>query len=399
MNPRPESDRPLGKAGEVFAVFLKLGCTSFGGPIAHLGYFREELVVRRRWLDDHAYGELVGLFQFLPGPASSQTGFALGLIRAGPLGGLAAWTAFTLPSALLMFGFALVANILTGAIAAAAIHGLKVAAVAVVAQALIGMARTLAPDMKRASMAIIAGALMLIFAEPAVQVGLIGLGAVVGALLLRTSSPAIQHVTGWMPRHRTALASLLLFALLLVALPVLATGSPWLNLADIFYRAGALVFGGGHVVLPLLRSGLVPAWMSDGTFLAGYGAAQAVPGPLFTLAAYLGAEAVPGMPVAGAAVALIAIFAPGLLLVAWALSYREAISTSPRLRAAVAGMNATVVGILGAALYDPLWITGVTSWFDLAVAAAGCLLLVRWRVPPLVVVCGSATAMVFTLTL
>lgn len=384
-----EPEHASGSISEVFLTFLKLGCTSFGGPIAHLGYFRDELVVRRRWLDDRSFGELVGLCQFLPGPASSQTGFALGLLRAGPLGGFAAWIGFTLPSALLMFGFALIARNLAGPVATAAIHGLKVAAVAIVAQALLGMARKLTPDARRIAMAIVAAASMLIIAIPAAQIGLIALGAVAGLLLCRTgTSDPMRHV-GWTPSPRAGMACLAIFAILLVALPALASISPMLGLSNIFYRAGALVFGGGHVVLPLLRAGLVPDWMGDNAFLAGYGAAQAVPGPLFTLSAYLGAITVPGQPIAGAALALVAIFAPGLLLIAGALPFRRAVAGSPRARAAIAGVNATVVGILGAALYDPLWITGIGSVLDAVVAIVGCVLLVRFRPLPLLIVLAS----------
>lgn len=393
-----ESDGATGSLTEVFLAFLKLGCTSFGGPIAHLGYFREELVVRRRWLDDRAYGELVGLCQFLPGPASSQTGFALGLLRAGPLGGFAAWTGFTLPSALLMFGFAAIAKTLSGPVATAVIHGLKVAAVAIVAQALIGMARQLTPDGPRITMAVVAAALMLVIAVPAAQIGLIALGALAGLLLCRADAAAPMHHAGWTPSRRAGTACLAFFALLLVALCALAATAAAIGLADIFYRAGALVFGGGHVVLPLLRSGLVPDWMGDSAFLAGYGAAQAVPGPLFTVSAYLGAIALPGQPILGAAVALVAIFAPGLLLISGALPFRRAVADSPRARAAIAGVNATVVGILGAALYDPLWTSGIESVLDAAVAIIGCLLLVRFRPLPLLIVVSSLAVSVIAAT-
>lgn len=389
------SDRSFGSvgtAGEVFGAFLKLGCTSFGGPIAHLGYFRDELVTRRRWLDDRAYAELVGLCQFLPGPASSQAGFALGLMRAGPLGGVAAWTAFTLPSALLMFGFALIAADLSGPIAEAAIHGLKIAAVAVVAQALVGMARTLTPDLPRLALAVAALVAVLLAATPTAQIVVIVTGALVGIVMGNAAETKTPATRGWVPSRRAGLACLGLFAALLLLLPLAAAWQEPFALADIFYRGGALVFGGGHVVLPLLREGLVPSWLNDSQFLAGYGAAQAVPGPLFTLATYLGALAQPDAQAAGALLALAMIFLPGLLLIAGAMPFRAAIGRSRNTRAAIAGVNAAVVGILAAALYDPLWTTGIASLADALIALAGFVLLVRFRTPPLVVVVASVAA-------
>ncbi len=381
-----------GRAPEVLAAFLKLGCSSFGGPIAHLGYFRAELVERRRWLDDRAYGELVGLCQFLPGPASSQVGFALGLMRAGPLGGLAAWAGFTLPSAVMMIGFALIATNLSGPIAAAAIHGLKIAAVAIVAQALVGMARALTPDMTRVLMAAVAAAAMLALGAPAAQIGLIGLGAIVGLVLCPPGIAGVQHANGWSPSRRVGVICLATFGLLLLVLPLAGGSNDMLALGGVFYRAGAMVFGGGHVVLPLLHGGLVPQWMTDGAFLTGYGGAQAVPGPLFTLSAYLGAIATPHAALGGAVLALVAIFLPGLLLIAGALPFRAAITRHARARSAIAGVNATVVGILAAALYDPLWITGITVPTDGLIALVGFALLVAWRAPPLIIVLGSVGA-------
>ncbi|MCF8708753.1 chromate efflux transporter [Rhizorhapis sp. SPR117] len=383
-----------GTARDVFGAFLKLGCISFGGPIAHLGYFRRELVERRRWLDDQAYGELVGLCQFLPGPASSQVGFALGLMRAGPLGGFAAWAGFTLPSALMMFGFALVATELSGAVAEAAIHGLKIAAVAVVAQALVGMARSLTPDPRRMAMAAGAAAAMLVIAVPAAQIALIVLGALIGIVVCPSGEARPQESLGWTPSRRAGIICLTLFAALLVLLPLAATEGSSLALADILYRAGALVFGGGHVVLPLLRAGLVPGWMNDGGFLAGYGAAQAVPGPLFALSAYLGAIGMPKAAPLGAVIALTMIFLPGLLLIAGMLPFRAVLGRSSRARAAIAGVNATVVGILAAALYDPLWTSGIDSLADALIALAGFALFVGLRVPPLAIVFGSVGAAV-----
>lgn len=378
-----------GRAREVFAAFLKLGCNSFGGPIAHLGYFRADLVERRRWLDDRAYGELVGLCQFLPGPASSQVGFALGLMRAGPLGGLAAWAGFTLPSALLMVAFALIAADLSGPVAAAAIHGLKIAAVAIVAQAVVGMARTLTPDITRMLMAVVAAVAMLALGISAAQIGLIGLGALAGLILCPPGIAGVQLASGWSPSRAAGLFCFATFGLLLLVLPIAGGSNDKLALGGIFYRAGAMVFGGGHVVLPLLRTGLVPHWMTDGAFLTGYGAAQAVPGPLFTLSAYLGAVATPHTPLGGGALALVAIFLPGLLLIAGALPFRAAITRNAPARSAIAGVNATVVGILAAALYDPLWIAGITSPIDVLIALIGFALLVAWRTPPLIIVMGS----------
>ena len=385
------SPRRGGSVSEVFLAFLRLGCTSFGGPVAHLGYFRQELVVRRRWLDDSAFAELVGLCQFLPGPASSQVCFGIGLSRAGALGGPAAWVAFGLPSVLLMFGFAMVAGQLGGPVAAAAIHGLKVAAVAIVAQALIGMARSLAPDMRRRLLALAAGALMLLTGLPAMQVAVIAAGAVAGLVLCRQQGPALPPDRGWSPSRRTGLACLGLCGLLFLALPLLGRLSAGAAFAAILFRAGALVFGGGHVVLPLLRSGLVPHWMSDATFLAGYGAAQALPGPLFTIGAYLGAEALPHTPAIAALLGALALSAPGLLLLAGVLPFRRRLGESTTLRSAIAGINAVVVGILGAALYDPLWKTGILGPLDAAIAIAGCAALAVARIPPLLLIAAITT--------
>src|SRR4051812_1402829 len=309
-----------GTAGEVFRAFLKLGVTSFGGPIAHLGYFRDELVLRRRWIDEAAYADLVALCQFLPGPASSQVGFSLGILRGGGLlGGLAAWAGFTLPSALLLLAFAFGANAFGGPIGSGILHGLKLVAVAVVAQAVWGMARTLAPDRERGSIAL-AAVLLVVFAGGTFgQIGAIVLGAIAGLWLCRgTPATTVGHLAFPICRKSGSLA-LVLFTVLLVLPPVLVqvSGSQAIALFDAFFRSGALVFGGGHVVLPLLRAEVVdPGWVTPDAFLAGYGAAQAVPGPLFTFAAYLGAVMRPAPHgVLGALIALIGIFLPGLLLV------------------------------------------------------------------------------------
>jgi chromate transporter len=376
---------------EVFAAFLKLGLTSFGGPIAHLGYFRRELVERRRWLPETAYAELIGLCQFLPGPTSSQAGFALGLMRAGALGGLAAWTAFTLPSALLMVLFASAAGALSGPLGASAIHGLKLVAVPIVAQAVIDMAPTLAPDRPRAAIALGAGLLVSLTGIAALQIAVILIGTIAGLLFCRTPEATLYRATGWVPSRRAGYLCLASAAVLLAASLLLGSiaGAPRVALGAIFYRAGALVFGGGHVVLPLLRAGMVPRWIDDRAFLAGYGLTQAMPGPLFTFAAYLGAR-VAGM--SGAAIALVAIFLPGLLLVSGALSVRAVVQGHAPVRRGIAGINAAVVGILAAALYDPLCTTGVTSIVDAVTALVGLLLLLRWRVAPLLVVAFTVLA-------
>lgn len=387
-------DRQGGSPLEVLLIFLRLGVTCFGGPIAHIGYFREEFVVRRRWLDEHAYGDLVGLCQFLPGPASSQVGFSLGLMRAGYLGGLAAWTGFTLPSAIALVLFAYGAGELRGPIGTGLLHGLKLVAVAIVAQAVWGMARTLCPDRPRASIAVIAALIILFSTSSAAQIGAIALGGIAGLWLCRASPAAVSgHVT--MPVTRGAgLAALATFFLVLIGLPILrGMGAPQsLALFDAFYRSGALVFGGGHVVLPLLREAFVtPGWISDDSFLAGYGAAQAVPGPLFTFAAYLGTAMKPsphGIP--GAVLGLIGIFLPGILVLLGALPFWDAFRTRPAAQAVMRGVNAAVVGLLGAALYNPVWTTSVKSPGDFGVALVGFVLLAVWRAPPLIVVATSA---------
>ncbi len=383
-----------GSAGEVFLAFLKLGLTSFGGPIAHLGYFRDELVTRRRWLDDQAYADLVALCQFLPGPASSQTGFALGLMRAGALGGLAAWTAFTLPSAVLMVLFAAGAASLDGPAAAGALHGLKLVAVAVVAQAVWGMARTLTPDRPRAAIALLALFAVVLLPTWAGQVGAIVAGSLLGLWWCRGAAETAGAAMPAQVRRRLGAIAFAVFLGFLLGLPLLAaaSGNHALALADSFYRAGALVFGGGHVVLPLLEAETVArGWLSADTFLAGYGAAQAVPGPLFTFAAYLGAAGGPAPNgIAGAGIALVAVFLPGLLLVVAALPFWAVLRARPMARAAMAGANAAVVGVLGAALYHPVWTSAVLSPLDMALAAGGFVALTVFRASPWVVVAALA---------
>jgi chromate transporter len=381
-----------GSIAEVFAIFLRLGCTSFGGPIAHLGYFRAEFVERRRWLDERAYADLVGLAQFLPGPASSQTGFAIGLRRAGYLGGLAAWTGFTVPSAVLLVLFAYgAAPLAATTVGTGLLHGLKLVAVAIVAQAVWGMARSLAPDRPRASIAAVA--VLIVEATPIAigQIAAIVLGAIAGLALCRNLGTAMVPEALAMPvSRRVGAACLALFVALLVFLPLLRPLVGGVAFFDAFYRSGALVFGGGHVVLPLLRDAVVaPGWVSDSAFLAGYGATQAVPGPVFTFAAYLGAI-MHGVP--GAIVALIAIFLPGLLLMTGTLPFWDALRTRPAAQAAMRGINAAVVGVLGAALYNPIWTTTVMTSADFALVLVGFVLLTVWRAPPLLVVALGALA-------
>ena len=378
---------PTGSPFEVLRVFLKLGLTSFGGPIAHIGYFREELVVRRRWVDDAAYTDLVALCQFLPGPASSQVGFSLGLIRAGYWGGLAAWTGFTLPSAILLTAFAYGAGALGGPIGVGVIHGLKLVAVAIVAQAVWGMARMLCPDRQRASIACVAALLILFSTSFAAQMGAIVMGGIAGFWLCRTSEPTVTTSLGAPVSRRVGAIALLIFFALLVTLPALGI-SQSVQLFDAFYRSGALVFGGGHVVLPLLSTAFeATGWVSQDAFLAGYGAAQAVPGPLFTFAAYLGAMAIASPHrIAGAALGLIGIFLPGVLVLLGTLPFWDLFRRRVGAQAIMRGVNAAVVGLLGAALYDPLWISSIKSSGDFALALAGFVLLTVWRVPPLLVV-------------
>ena len=383
----------LSAALEVLAVATRLGLTSFGGPVAHLGYFRSEYVVRRRWLDEQTYADVVALCQFLPGPASSQVGITIGIFRAGLLGGLAAWLGFTLPSAIALVLFALGIRGLDLS-RAGWLLGLKIAAVAVVAQAVWGMARTLCPDRERASIAIVAALIVTAWPTAWGQVLVIVVAGLVGLRLLPGSADAgAPHAR--VPFGRPlGLAALALFFALLVALPILRylTGSPVLAVFDGFYRAGALVFGGGHVVLPLLQAEVVPpGWVSNEQFLAGYGAAQAVPGPLFTLAAYLGAVMRP-WPTGwlGALVALTAIFLPAFLLVVGTLPFWDALRARPAFRAALRGINAAVVGLLLAALYHPVWTSAIHAPADFALGLAAFGLLTLWGAPPWLVVAFCA---------
>jgi len=383
-----------GSALEVLLIFLKLGVSSFGGPIAHIGYFRNEFVTRRHWLDEQAYADLVALCQFLPGPASSQVGFSIGLMRAGYAGGLAAWTGFTLPSAIVLLLFADGVGSLGGPIGGGLLHGLKLVAVAIVAQAVWGMARSLTPDRERASIAATAALIILFSTSSIAQIAAIVLGAVAGLVLCREAPPATGGTVAMPVSHGAGVIALTAFAVLLAAVLLLSgrLGSQGFDLFAAFYRSGALVFGGGHVVLPLLREAFVaPLWISDDAFLAGYGAAQAVPGPLFTFSAYLGAMVTPTPHgVAGAALGLFSIFLPGILILIGTLPFWDAFRTRSSAQAAMRGVNAAVVGLLGAALYNPLWTTSVKSSGDFAVALVCFVLLVAWRAPPLVVVLVSA---------
>jgi chromate transporter len=385
-----------GSVGEVFAAFLKLGLTSFGGPVAHLGYFRSEFVERRRWLDEAAYADLVALCQFLPGPASSQVGMAIGFLRAGYLGTLAAWVAFTLPSAIALVLFAYGATAFGGAHGSGWLHGLKVAAVAVVALAVLGMARSLAPDRARATLAVIAAVVVLAVPSAWAQIAAIVLGGVVGFIRYRSDVIAPATPLNLGASRKVGAIALALFVALLIALPLAAASSSnqSLKVFDAFYRAGSLVFGGGHVILPLLNAAVVPpGWISNDSFLAGYGAAQAVPGPLSTFAAYLGAVMGPAPNgVAGATLCLVAIFLPSFLLVIGALPFWEKLRSQSSAQAVLKGVNAAVVGILLAALYQPVWTAGILSARDFALAVAAFVLLFMWRAPPWLVVALCAIA-------
>ncbi|MDO9029142.1 MAG: chromate efflux transporter [Hydrogenophaga sp.] len=398
-SPSPAEPNPAARsAWAVFLIFLRLGLTSFGGPVAHLGYFRTEFVERRRWLSEAAYADLVALCQFLPGPASSQVGLALGLGRAGYAGAFAAWAGFTLPSAIALIALALgltqAGDALQSGAGAGLLHGLKVVAVAVVAQAVWGMARSLCPDASRRALMLSTAALLLAWPGTGTQLLAIALAGVLGLLLMRPAADA-PHEPMSVPVSRTAGAAwLALFFALLLCLPLLQQAMPSqaLALVDAFYRAGALVFGGGHVVLPLLQASVVPpGWVSSDAFLAGYGAAQAVPGPLFTFAAFLGA-AMQTTPTgwAGGALALAAIFAPAFLLIVGALPFWESLRAQPRVRAALMGINAAVVGLLLAALWNPVITSGIRGVGDVVLAGVALLALMKWKWPPWVVVAGCA---------
>src|SRR5215831_18760961 len=393
--PAPRS--PQGQPAEVLRVALRLGLTAFGGPIAHLGYFERTYVRELGWLSSEQYAALVGLCQILPGPTSSQVGFLIGLHRGGWRGALAAWVGFTLPSALLLYACARLARQVQGPLVDATLHGLKLVAVAVVAQAVWSMARRLCTDASTGLIAMCAAALLFASGDSGAQLAALAAGFTAGLLWCRPAGvPPLP--TESTVRQRAAWLALAVFTVLLLTLPLLAWRYPHsgIALAQVFYRAGALVFGGGHVVLPLLRAALVPTgWLSDDAFLGGYGLAQAAPGPLFTVAAYLGVSAVASAPTAAALIALIAIFVPGLLLAVAGSSLWTALAQRTGLRAGITGVNAAVIGVLAAALYDPVWISAVHDAADVAVAAGALLLLMTQRVPPLGVValCAALSVM------
>ena len=392
---------PSGSAVEVFFTFLKLGLTSFGGPVAHLGYFRAEIVERRCWLSDEQFGQLLALCQFLPGPASSQLGFTLGLLRAGWLGAFAAFVAFTLPSALLLVAFVTVMPLLAGDIGGAAVQGLKLVACAVVADAVLGMSKTLCPDALRRTIALLSAAALLVASSAFAQLAVVIVAAIIGAYFIRAITVS-ENNSGFQVSYgpRVGGALLALFGGLLISLPFFATGQPdFASVADAFYRAGALVFGGGHVVLPLLQDAVVATdWVAPEQFLSGYGASQAVPGPMFAFSAYLGAVLSPlDDTYLMAATALVFMFLPGFLLVAGVLPFWNAVSRYPVAGRAIAGVNAAVVGLLVAALYNPIFTSGITRSADLAIVVIAFGLLAVWRVSPLIVVFWCVIASVLTL--
>ena len=379
---------------EVLATFIRLGLTSFGGPVAHLGYFRQEIVVRRKWLDEKNYVDLLALCQFLPGPSSSQMGIALGITRAGLWGGLAAWLGFTLPSAIALIIFAYLTNGAKAITQSGWLHGLLIVAVAVVAQAVWGMATTLCPDRPRATIALLAAIAILLWPVAIGQLVILAAGGVIGWRLLRgTQKSEVSVLPLTVPRQLAIVCWILFFALLL-GLPVLRliVHSQTLALFDTFFRVGSLVFGGGHVVLPLLQSEVVPAgWVSNDQFIAGYAATQAVPGPLFTFSAYLGAVSKPAPNGwLGGLIALVAIFLPSFLFVIGILPFWNSLRSMESFQAALRGINAAVVGILLAALYQPIWTTAIRAPVDFALGLLAFGLLVIWKVPPWIVVVLSA---------
>jgi len=404
----PERATRRGRALEVLAVFLRLGLTSFGGPVAHLGHFRTECVDRRRWLDDLAYADLVALCQFLPGPASSQVGLGLGYLRAGVPGAIAAWLGFTLPSALAMVAFAIGVATVGDVQGAPWLAGLKIVAVAVVAHAVWGMATTLTPDAPRVTVALVAAIVALQWPGALAQVAIIAGGALVGLTWLRATGGAggLRADATTFPAAVSPKAGgvlLAVFAVLLLLLPVAreASGSQLVGVADAFYRTGSLVFGGGHVVLPLIQAEVVgTGWIDDATFIAGYGAVQAVPGPLFTFSAFLGTAMAAGAPgIALAAVALVAVFVPSFLLLLGVLPFWDALRRRQGVRRALVGVNAAVVGLLLAALYHPVWTSAVSGTRDVALVLAAYLALAVWKLPPWLVVGLGATATALLATL
>lgn len=380
----------------VFFIFLRLGLTSFGGPIAHLGYFRDEFVTRRKWLSERSYADLVALCQFLPGPASSQVGLALGLSRAGYRGAMAAWAGFTLPSAIALMLFAMGLSTYGEMLPGGALHGLKIVAVAVVAQAVWGMARNLCADAMRVTVMAAATCAVLLFPTALGQITVIVVSAIIGIVFFKPEHISDHNPLPLMVRRRTGIMFLGIFISLLAALPVLTEAVPsrTLSLVDSFYRSGSLVFGGGHVVLPLLQAEVVPpGWVSNETFLAGYGAAQAVPGPLFTFSAFLGASLTTAPSgVIGATICLLAIFAPSFLLVVAALPFWERLRSNARMQTALAGINAAVVGLLLAALFTPVWTNAIHGPQDFALGLIAFVALMFWKLPPWFVVMATGIA-------
>lgn len=379
---------------EILIVSTRLGLTSFGGPTAHLGYFHEEYVRRRKWMDEKSYADLVALAQFLPGPASSQVGIGIGVMRAGVLGGIVSFVGFTLPSVIALILFALLlGNLDVGN--AGWIHGLKIVAVAVVAHAILGMAKNLTPDLKRKAIALFALVGTLIWQTAFTQVGVILIAAFLGYLLFKEHKEVDEKSSQFPIAKRLSVICLSLFFGLLFLLPLLreVTGSYWVAMFDSFYRSGSLVFGGGHVVLPLLEQELVPAgWITEEAFLAGYGATQAVPGPLFTFAAYLGAVMKGWL---GGLVATVAIFLPAFLLILGALPFWDQLRNTPKVKGAIMGVNAAVVGILISAFYMPIWTSSILAPIDFALAAVLFCMLAYWKLPPWIVVVTGACIGVF----
>ncbi len=383
-------------AWRIFLIFLRLGLTSFGGPVAHLGYFRAEFVARRRWLSERSYADLVAFCQFLPGPASSQAGMVLGLGRGGYGGAIAAWAGFTLPSAIAMILLAEGLSSHADLFSSGALHGLKIVAVAVVAQAVWGMARSFCGDAQRVTIMALAACIVLLIPSVLVQMGVMAFAGLAGLFLFSSPKVHEHEPLPFSPSHRAGIAWLTLFFALLVGLPILAKTMPGHLFAemDAFYRAGSLVFGGGHVVLPLLQAAVVPSgWVSNEAFLAGYGAAQALPGPLFTFAAFLGGA----MNIApsgwiGGMVCLLAIFAPSFFLVMGALPVWESVRRNARTQSALAGINAAVVGLLLAALYRPVWTSTIHQPQDFVLALVFLVALIFWKLPPWLVVVASGVA-------
>ena len=387
-------DQSQGSFLEVLWVSMRLGLTSFGGPIAHLGYFHEEYVKRRRWIDEQSYADLVALCQFLPGPASSQVSIAIGIARARLLGGVAAWIGFTLPSALALIAFAFGIGAFASSADSGWLHGLKVVAVAVVAQAIWGMARSLCPDRERATIAIVASIVTLAWPTAVGQLTSIALAGLVGlAIFPGTTSSALSHMRFPIGK-KLGIAAWIVFFTLLVGLPFLRQIQPShaLEVFDSFFRVGSLVFGGGHVVLPLLQTEVVgPGWVTNEQFVAGYGATQAVPGPLFTFSAYLGAVmAVEPNGWTGAILALVAIFLPSFLLIAGALPFWDLLRSMPIFPSALKGINAAVVGLLLTALYKPVWTSAIYSPADFGLGLIAFGLLMFWKCPPWLVVVLTA---------